>query len=54
MGAIFVPMDALTTWRIFVFMKLKLLCFRMKSRIIETMWGGRKFMGRRGFYSYMK
>ena len=37
-GAILVPMEVPRIWCICVSMNLKLLCLRMKSSIMRTMW----------------
>ena len=41
-------------WCIYVSMNLKVLCLRMKSSIMGTIWGGGQFVGSRRLYSSMK
>ena len=41
-------------WCILVSMNLKVLCLRMKSRMIRTIWDGGQFVGSRCLYSSMK
>ena len=47
-GAILVPMEVARIWCMCVSMNLKVLCLRMKSSIMHTIWGGPEFMGSRG------
>ena len=44
-GAILVPMEVPRIWCIYMSMNLKVLCLRMKSSIICTIWGGGQLVG---------
>ena len=50
-GTILVPMVVPRIWCICVTMNLKVLCLRMKSSIMRTIWGGGQFVGSRCLYS---
>ena len=52
-GAILISIEVLRTWWMCVSMKLKVLCLRVKlriARILQTVWRGEQFVGRRGLY----
>ena len=40
-----VPMEVPRIWCIYMSMNLKVLCLRMKSSIICTIWGGGQLVG---------
>ena len=47
-------MEVPKIWCICVCMNLKVLCLRMKSSIMCTIWGGGQFVGSRCLYSSLK
>ena len=47
-------MEVPRIWCICVSINLKVLCLRMKSSIMRTIWGGGQFVGSRCLYSSMK
>ena len=52
--AIPVPVEVPRIWCICVSINLEVLCLRMKSSIMHTIWGGGQFVGSRCLYSSMK
>ena len=46
-GAILAPMEARRIWCICVSVNLQVLCLRMKSSMMHTIWGGGQFVGSR-------
>ena len=46
-GAILVPMEAPRIWCICVSVNLQVLCLRMKSSMMHTIWAGGQFVGSR-------
>ena len=53
-GAILVSIDVPRIWCICVSMNFKVLCLRMKSSIMHTIWSGGWFVGSRCLYSSRK
>ena len=53
-GAILVAMEVPRIWCICVPMNLKVLCLRMKSSMMRTIWDSRQFGGSRCLYFSIK
>ena len=53
-GTILVSMEVARIWCICVSMNLKVLCLRMKSSMMCTIWGDGQFEGNRCLHSSMK
>ena len=53
-GPFLVPMEVPRIWWTCVFMKLKMLFLKMKSKIARTIWVGGRFVCRRCWYFSIK